>query len=114
MPTAEHVILRELLAREPQWVSGSTLAAKLGVSRVAVWQHMEKLRAAGFEFEAQRSRGYRIAARPPTIYAPTWFAAVPPRQPSFRRANAKSAQRSARRCASADCYSSASMSSTTI
>lgn len=70
MPTAEHVILRELLAREPSWVSGSALAAKLGVSRVAVWQHMEKLRAAGFTFEAQRARGYRIATRPPTLYAP--------------------------------------------
>src|SRR5690349_17905472 len=70
MPTAEHVILRELLTRDPNWVSGSTLAAKLGVSRVAVWQHMEKLRAAGFTFEAQRSRGYRIATRPPSIYAP--------------------------------------------
>ena len=70
MPTAEHVILRELLARDPNWVSGSALAAKLGVSRVAVWQHMEKLRAAGFTFEAQRSRGYRIAARPAAIYAP--------------------------------------------
>jgi BirA family biotin operon repressor/biotin-[acetyl-CoA-carboxylase] ligase len=70
MLTAEHVILRELLARDPNWVSGSTLAAKLGVSRVAVWQHMEKLRAAGFAFEAQRSRGYRIARRPATIYGP--------------------------------------------
>jgi len=70
MPTAEHVILRELLAQEAKWVSGSTLAAKLGVSRVAVWQHMEKLRAAGFTFEAQRSRGYRIASRPDTLYAP--------------------------------------------
>jgi BirA family biotin operon repressor/biotin-[acetyl-CoA-carboxylase] ligase len=70
MPTAEHVIIRELLAREPNWVSGSALATKLGVSRVAVWQHMEKLRAAGFSFEAQRSRGYRIAARPAMLYAP--------------------------------------------
>jgi BirA family biotin operon repressor/biotin-[acetyl-CoA-carboxylase] ligase len=70
MPTAEHVILRELLARDPQWVSGSVLAGKLGVSRVAVWQHMEKLRAAGFKFEAQRSRGYRISSRPTTLYAP--------------------------------------------
>ena len=70
MPTAEHVILRELLAHEPDWVSGSSLAAKLGISRVAVWQHMEKLRAAGFSFEAQRSRGYRIATRPTTIYPP--------------------------------------------
>ncbi|MES2696545.1 MAG: biotin--[acetyl-CoA-carboxylase] ligase [Verrucomicrobiota bacterium] len=68
MPTAEHVILRELVARDPGWVSGSALAVKLGVSRVAVWQHMEKLRAAGFAFEAQRARGYRIAARPPTLH----------------------------------------------
>jgi BirA family transcriptional regulator, biotin operon repressor / biotin---[acetyl-CoA-carboxylase] ligase len=70
MPTAEHVILRELLARNPEWVSGAALATKLGVSRVAVWQHMEKLRAAGFGFEAQRARGYRIASRPATLYAP--------------------------------------------
>ncbi len=68
MPTVEHVILRELLAQEPGWVSGTALAAKLGISRVAIWQHMEKLRAAGFEFEAQRSRGYRIAARPGTLH----------------------------------------------
>lgn len=69
MPTVEHVILRELLAREPNWVSGSALAAKLGVSRVAVWQHMEKLRAAGFGFEAQRARGYRLTQRPGTLHA---------------------------------------------
>lgn len=69
MPTAEHVILRELLAREPDWVSGAVLATKLGVSRVAVWQHMEKLRAAGFAFEAQRSHGYRISARPKTLHS---------------------------------------------
>ena len=70
MPTAEHVILRELITHDPNWVSGSALAQKLGVSRVAVWQHMEKLRAAGFDFVAQRSRGYRISSRPATIYGP--------------------------------------------
>jgi BirA family transcriptional regulator, biotin operon repressor / biotin---[acetyl-CoA-carboxylase] ligase len=68
MPTSEHVILRELLARDPKWVSGSALATKLGVSRVAIWQQMEKLRAAGFEFEAQRARGYRITRRPATLH----------------------------------------------
>ena len=70
MSTAEHVILRELTAHEPNWVSGATIAAKLGVSRVAVWQQMEKLREAGFKFEAQRARGYRITERPRTLYAP--------------------------------------------
>ena len=65
----ENVILRELLAREPGWVSGAGLAEKLGVSRVAVWHHMEKLRAQGFEFEARRARGYRLAARPTALHA---------------------------------------------
>lgn len=69
MPTTEHVILRELLARDSEWVSGAALAAKLGVTRVAVWQHMEKLRAAGFEFEAQASRGYRLTAQPEALHA---------------------------------------------
>jgi BirA family biotin operon repressor/biotin-[acetyl-CoA-carboxylase] ligase len=69
MPTPEHFILRELLAREPGWVSGSALAEKLGITRVSVWQHMEKLRAAGFEFEAQRARGYRLTGRPTRLHA---------------------------------------------
>ena len=69
MLNPEHLILRELLAHEPGWVSGTALAAKLGVSRVAVWQHMEKLRAAGFTFEAQRARGYRLLARPSAPHA---------------------------------------------
>jgi len=69
MATAEHVILRELMAHETGWVSGAKLALKLGISRVAVWQHMEKLRAAGFEFEAQRARGYRLSRKPDTLHA---------------------------------------------
>jgi BirA family biotin operon repressor/biotin-[acetyl-CoA-carboxylase] ligase len=63
MPTTELILLRELLAREPAFMSGAAIAARLGVSRVSVWQYMEKLRAQGFEFDAARSRGYRIARR---------------------------------------------------
>src|SRR5882672_7247339 len=69
MSSIEHSILRELVAREPNWVSGATIAAKLGVSRVAVWQHMEKLRAVGFIFEGQRSRGYRLVGKPNAPHA---------------------------------------------
>jgi len=65
----EWVILRELLEHESRFVSGTRLAAKLGVSRVAVWQQMEKLRGQGFEFKAVRSRGYRLTARPATLNA---------------------------------------------
>jgi len=69
MPTPEHLILRELLAHEPDWVSGSVLGRKLGTSRVAVWLQMKKLRDAGFVFAAQRSHGYRIVTRPSAPHA---------------------------------------------
>jgi BirA family biotin operon repressor/biotin-[acetyl-CoA-carboxylase] ligase len=68
MPSTELVILRELLAREPDFLSGNTLAKKLGMSRVSVWLHMEKLRAQGFTFEAAHARGYRIAQRPEGLH----------------------------------------------
>jgi BirA family biotin operon repressor/biotin-[acetyl-CoA-carboxylase] ligase len=69
MPTPENLILREMLARESGWVSGVALASKLGMSRVAVWHHMEKLRAQGFEFEARRAQGYRLVNRPEGLHA---------------------------------------------
>ena len=43
-------------------VSGSELAARLGVSRAAVWKQVEQLRAAGLDIEAQAGNGYRLAA----------------------------------------------------
>ena len=65
----EALILRELLAAEPDWVSGGAIAAKLGVSRVSIWHQMEKLRAQGFEFEALPARGYRLSGRPRMLHA---------------------------------------------
>lgn len=69
MPTPENKIVRELLGRGEGWVSGAELAEKLGVSRVAVWQHMKKLRREGFGFEARRARGYRLSAKPQSLHA---------------------------------------------
>jgi BirA family biotin operon repressor/biotin-[acetyl-CoA-carboxylase] ligase len=65
----ETLILRELLAAEPGWVSGGAIAAKLGVSRVSIWHQMEKLRAQGFGFEALPARGYRLSRRPKMLHA---------------------------------------------
>jgi BirA family biotin operon repressor/biotin-[acetyl-CoA-carboxylase] ligase len=42
-------------------VSGSALAARLGVTRAAVWKQVEALRAAGAPIEAAAGRGYRLA-----------------------------------------------------
>jgi BirA family transcriptional regulator, biotin operon repressor / biotin---[acetyl-CoA-carboxylase] ligase len=65
--TPEIVILRALLENENSFVSGSRLARDLSMSRVAVWQYMEKLRAQGFNFEAIRARGYRLTGKPGVV-----------------------------------------------
>lgn len=69
MSSPEPTVIRALLARQTGWVSGGDLAKKLGVSRVAVWHYIEKLRAAGFGIETRRSSGYRLVSPPPDAYA---------------------------------------------
>jgi BirA family biotin operon repressor/biotin-[acetyl-CoA-carboxylase] ligase len=83
MNQPETVILRELLEHEPDFVSGSTLAKTLGMSRVGVWTHMEKLRGQGFAFEAVRSRGYKLTRRPETLNATLVGAYLRPRAGDF-------------------------------
>ncbi len=69
MSSPEPTVIRALLARQTGWVSGGDLAKKLGVTRVAVWQYIEKLRAAGFGIETRRSSGYRLVSPPPDAHA---------------------------------------------
>lgn len=54
-------VLPRLLAllESPGGVSGERAARELGVSRAAVWKHIEKLRALGLAVAAQAGRGYR-------------------------------------------------------
>jgi BirA family biotin operon repressor/biotin-[acetyl-CoA-carboxylase] ligase len=68
MPLTEVTILRELLASENGYVSGSRLASQLDLSRVAVWMQLQKLTRQGFVFEAARSRGYRLVQTPPQLH----------------------------------------------
>lgn len=42
--------------------SGSVLAAKLGVTRAAVWKQVERLRELGLDVSAPAGSGYRLAA----------------------------------------------------
>lgn len=67
MLSKEVLILRELLESGDDFVSGSRLAESLGISRVSIWSHMEKLRSQGFDFEAVRSKGYRLTLRPESL-----------------------------------------------
>jgi BirA family biotin operon repressor/biotin-[acetyl-CoA-carboxylase] ligase len=48
-------------------VSGSGLAEELGMSRVAVWKHLEALREAGYDIVAERD-GYLLASEGDFLY----------------------------------------------
>ncbi|MDR4262277.1 bifunctional biotin--[acetyl-CoA-carboxylase] synthetase/biotin operon repressor, partial [Bacillus pacificus] len=50
-----------------KFVSGQTISDKLGCSRTAVWKQMEDLRNEGYEIEAVRRLGYRIASKPDKV-----------------------------------------------
>lgn len=58
MPTKERV-LRALIQAQGE-ISGSTLAAELGLSRSAVWKSIEQLRGEGYAIAAATNRGYRL------------------------------------------------------
>ena len=59
--------LRAALADGSGPVSGNGLAEELGVSRVAVWKHLEALREAGYDIVAERE-GYRLASEGDFLY----------------------------------------------
>lgn len=46
------------------FVSGEELSRHLGISRTAIWKHINGLRAQGYQIEAVPSRGYRLVAAP--------------------------------------------------
>ncbi|MGE5591638.1 MAG: biotin--[acetyl-CoA-carboxylase] ligase, partial [Bacillota bacterium] len=57
-------ILEALRQAQPAggYVSGQELSRRLGLSRTAVWKHIQELRAAGYEVEAHTRLGYRLTA----------------------------------------------------
>jgi BirA family biotin operon repressor/biotin-[acetyl-CoA-carboxylase] ligase len=49
-------------------VSGQALSAQLGISRVSVWKHIQKLQGFGYEI-ASSAKGYRLENSPDVPYA---------------------------------------------
>jgi len=50
--------------REKEYVSGEVLAQKLGISRVAVWKQIQRLKNIGYEIIADQNLGYCLISRP--------------------------------------------------
>ncbi len=61
-------ILLPFLETPGAYISGEKLAQIAGVSRVSVWNRMNRLEVDGFRFEAVRNRGYRMVEEPATLH----------------------------------------------
>ncbi|QDQ02118.1 biotin--[acetyl-CoA-carboxylase] ligase [Lysinibacillus fusiformis] len=60
-------ILKRLLAANGEAVSGQELADSLGVSRTAIWKHMQTLQEEGYIFETVKKKGYMLTGVPNSL-----------------------------------------------
>lgn len=56
-----------LLRESDGYLSGQDLCRRFGVTRAAVWKAIGQLKKEGYEIEAVRNRGYRLAALPDVL-----------------------------------------------
>jgi len=61
-------ILALLREDDRDYVSGEEISKRLGISRTAVWKHINELRRRGYDIEASTKRGYRILSSPDVLY----------------------------------------------
>jgi BirA family biotin operon repressor/biotin-[acetyl-CoA-carboxylase] ligase len=62
--SSEEMVLAFLADAADDFVSGEAISDKLGLTRAAVWKHVESLRAHGYRIDAVPARGYRLAEVP--------------------------------------------------
>lgn len=65
----EEMILAFLAEGGEDYISGAALSDKLGLSRTAVWKHVESLRKLGYRIDAQSAKGYRLREVPDRLTA---------------------------------------------
>jgi BirA family transcriptional regulator, biotin operon repressor / biotin---[acetyl-CoA-carboxylase] ligase len=68
-PDNEELVLTFLAEAGDEYVSGEAISDKLGLTRTAVWKHVNALRALGYRIDAMPSRGYRLAEVPDRLTA---------------------------------------------
>jgi BirA family transcriptional regulator, biotin operon repressor / biotin---[acetyl-CoA-carboxylase] ligase len=64
--TKEEIL--SVLREAGDYVSGESLAERLGVSRAAVWKHVHGLIKDGYGIDIQQGRGYRLLSIPDRLY----------------------------------------------
>jgi BirA family biotin operon repressor/biotin-[acetyl-CoA-carboxylase] ligase len=66
---SEELVLAFLAEAGDDVVSGEAISDKLGLTRAAVWKHVEALRGQGYRIDAVASRGYRLVTVPDRLRA---------------------------------------------
>lgn len=59
-----NVIIEFLKSAGDDFISGESIAGDLGISRTAVWKHIQKLRESGYEILSHARRGYKLKDAP--------------------------------------------------
>lgn len=67
--TVDAQILTALRTAGEDSVSGADLSQQLGISRAAIWAHIEELRRLGYDIEASPHQGYRLLSSPDLLHA---------------------------------------------
>jgi BirA family biotin operon repressor/biotin-[acetyl-CoA-carboxylase] ligase len=70
-------ILAAFLEAGDRYVSGSELSQRLGLTRTAIWKHIQALSDLGFVFAAAPRRGYRLQSAPDLLLAPLLYRQLP-------------------------------------
>lgn len=76
--TVDAQILRALRNAGDEAVSGAELATRLGISRAAIWSHIEELRSVGYEIQASPHGGYRLRSTPDVLHGDDLLALLGP------------------------------------
>ncbi len=61
-------IISLLKSHSPGYISGEEISSILGISRTAVWKHIQKLRDNGYQIESHSRIGYRLVQAPDKLY----------------------------------------------
>ncbi|MCC3870081.1 biotin--[acetyl-CoA-carboxylase] ligase [Terrisporobacter mayombei] len=63
-------IIEVILDSGTDFVSGEELSKKLGISRTAIWKHINILREEGYDIESVNRKGYRLIGSPKDLLNP--------------------------------------------
>jgi BirA family biotin operon repressor/biotin-[acetyl-CoA-carboxylase] ligase len=60
----------DFLKRKAEYVSGDQVSQRLGITRQALWKHIQELKEKGYDIVAVPHLGYRLASGPDRLFEP--------------------------------------------